>query len=286
MVATPIGNLEDISVRALRVLREVPLIAAEDTRRTAKLLSSHGIATPTVSFHSHNARSRVPELVRRLELGDDVALVSDAGTPGISDPGLELVEACLHRGIAVDPIPGPSAPLAAAVASGFPLDCLTIMGFCPSRGASRASFLRTLSALPGAATFFESPHRIRRTVEELGIFLGSRQICIARELTKVHQEFLRGPADAISASTIAERGEFTIVIGPKTDSAVRSEPLSDVDILLSFNRISKSLGASSRRQAVSSTAAELGLSQREVYAAIERAKNSGEQHNDDTHNEL
>jgi 16S rRNA (cytidine1402-2'-O)-methyltransferase len=137
VVATPIGNLEDITLRALRVLREVAVIAAEDTRRTAKLLAHYAITTPTVSFHQHNTRTRVPQLLARLNRGETVAVVSDAGTPGISDPGLELIQACWDGGISIDPIPGASAPLAAAVASGFPLEPLTIFGFAPARAQAR-----------------------------------------------------------------------------------------------------------------------------------------------------
>src|SRR5205814_6793674 len=145
VVATPIGNLEDITLRALRVLREVDVIAAEDTRRTARLLSHHGISTPTVSFHEHNTRSRVPQLVSRLEAGEDVAVVTDAGTPGVSDPGLELVQAAIDRGIRVDPIPGASAPLAALIASGFPLAPFTVFGFAPYRSKDRKRWLEEIA---------------------------------------------------------------------------------------------------------------------------------------------
>src|SRR5687768_17130217 len=164
VVATPIGNLEDITLRALRVLREVPLIAAEDTRRTARLLARHAVSTPTISFHEHNARSRLPQLIARLQRGESVALVTDAGTPGISDPGTELVQACIEAGIGVDPIPGVSAPLAAAVASGFPLMPLTILGFPPYRSKDRRHWFETLCGTTNTVTFFEAPHRIADTL--------------------------------------------------------------------------------------------------------------------------
>src|SRR5688572_26257188 len=194
VVATPIGNLEDITLRALRVLREVPLIAAEDTRRTARLLARHAVSTPTISFHEHNARSRLPRLIARLQRGESVALVTDAGTPGISDPGTELVQACIEAGIGVDPIPGASAPLAAAVASGFPLMPLTIFGFPPHRSKDRSNWFSAVSKTTTTVTFFEAPHRIAETLRTAASILGERPMVVARELTKVHQEFLRGTA--------------------------------------------------------------------------------------------
>src|SRR5687768_12742892 len=153
VVATPIGNLEDVTLRALRVLRTVDLIAAEDTRRTARLLAHHGISTPTLSFHQHNTRGRVPQLVARLQQGASVALVTDAGTPGVSDPGVELVQACVTAGIVVDPVPGVSAPLAAAIGSGFPVIPLTVLGFAPSRSKDRLRWLEEVSAIKNTVTF-------------------------------------------------------------------------------------------------------------------------------------
>src|SRR5687767_6933993 len=187
VVATPIGNLEDITLRALRVLREADVIAAEDTRRTARLLSRHAISTPTVSFHEHNTRSRIPDLIRRLEAGKCVALVTDAGTPGVSDPGVELVQACIDARIPVDPVPGVSAPLTAAMASGFSLDPLTIFGFPPHRSKDRTDWIRTVSETRSTLTFFEAPHRIVQTLRLAAAVLGKRPIMLARELTKVHQ---------------------------------------------------------------------------------------------------
>src|SRR5687768_214696 len=192
VVATPIGNLEDITLRALRVLREVAVIAAEDTRRTARLLAHHGIPTPTLSFHEHNTRARVPMLLKKLLAGNDVALVSDAGTPGVSDPGAELVAACVEAGVPVEPVPGASAPLAAAVASGFPLVPISLYGFAPARSKDRALWLQDLRNITHTVVFFEAPHRIRLALRELVDVFGERPIVVARELTKVHQEFLRG----------------------------------------------------------------------------------------------
>ena len=182
VVATPIGNLEDITMRALRVLREANVVAAEDTRRTAKLLSHYGIPTPTLSFHAHNSRLRLPQLLDRLDRGDSVALVTDAGTPGISDPGVELVAACRERGIAVDPIPGASAALLAAVASGFPLNSVTILGFPPLKAKDRAAWFEGLARAEQTVVFFESPHRIVSTLSDLGkCLLATPDLCRERD---------------------------------------------------------------------------------------------------------
>lgn len=274
VVATPIGNLEDITLRALRVLREADLIAAEDTRRTARLLARHAISTPTVSFHEHNTRTALPKLLSRLEESKSVALVSDAGTPGISDPGVELVRACIEGGIPVEPIPGVSAALTAAVASGFPLIPLTIAGFPPSRSKDRNTWLLTLSDIQSTITFFEAPHRIQATLRAASEIFGNRPIMLGRELTKIHQEFLRG-----TASELAERlqtpirGEFTVVIDQVglTPNNIGAMVAGDEDIAMEFGRITDS-AAISRREAVRATAQRLGISSRHVYAAIERAK--------------
>jgi 16S rRNA (cytidine1402-2'-O)-methyltransferase len=274
VVATPIGNLEDVTLRALRVLREVDLIAAEDTRRTARLLAHHGIATPTQSFHAHNANARVPQLVERLRSGQRVALVTDAGTPGISDPGAELVRASAEAGIAIDPVPGVSAPLAAAIASGFPLIPLTIFGFPPIKSKDRTAWFSAISEVSHAVTFFEAPHRIRRTMVEAGQYLGKRQIMVARELTKVHQEFLRGTAEDLAGMFDSPRGEFTIVIGPSEEAHQTIYPVSSDSIINEFWQLTDS-GVVTRREAVSSLAKKHRLSARDVYRMVEEAKQSG-----------
>jgi len=275
VVATPIGNLEDITLRALRVLREADLIAAEDTRRTARLLARHAISTPTVSFHEHNTRTALPKLISHLEEGRSVALVTDAGTPGISDPGVELVRACIERGFPVEPIPGVSAALTAAVVSGFPLIPLTIAGFPPHRSKDRNNWLQTLADIKSTVTFFESPHRIEATLRALALISGNRPIMVGRELTKVYQEFLRG-----TASEVRERlqtpvkGEFTVVVGPigRTTELVAPEVVpTDEAIATEFGHTIDS-GAISRREAVRVTAQRLGVPSRHVYAAIERSK--------------
>jgi 16S rRNA (cytidine1402-2'-O)-methyltransferase len=271
VVATPIGNLEDVTLRALRVLRTVDVIAAEDTRRTARLLSHHGISTPTLSFHQHNTRARLPQLLSRLNRGDSIALVTDAGTPGVSDPGVELVEACIAAGVTVDPIPGVSAPLTAAIASGFPLIPLTILGFAPSRAKDRVEWLRNIEAIQNTVTFFETPHRIAQTMAEAATILGERQILLGRELTKAHQEFLRGTARELAATVQRARGEFTVVVGPVVSAKGPSES-ADESVVASYLCYSTEDPLMTRRAAISATAKRHGLAARDVYRIVEQHK--------------
>jgi 16S rRNA (cytidine1402-2'-O)-methyltransferase len=279
VVATPIGNLEDITLRALRVLREADIIAAEDTRRTAKLLAHYTVDTRTMSFHAHNVRTRVPQLLSRLQAGESVALVTDAGTPGISDPGVELVTAAVEAGLSVDPVPGVSAPLAAVVASGFPMDPLTILGFAPYRLKALEDWLNDLVSLTSTFTFFETPHRLRRTLATAGHIFGDRPIMLGRELTKLHQEFLHGSFISVLGQLTENRGEFTIVVGPKEKEAKSASHLpSDATIANEFYRVTKTVKVS-RRVAVLSVAKTLGCSSRHVYAAVERAKKATDHHN-------
>jgi len=275
VVATPIGNLEDITLRALRVLREVDVIAAEDTRRSARLLNHHGIATRTISFHEHNARSRVPQLISRLEGGESVAIVTDAGTPGVSDPGLELVKEAIEKGIRIDPIPGASAPLVALIASGFEMVPFTVFGFAPNKANARQSWLEEISQTPHTFSFFEAPHRIQATLRQAGPVFGERPIMAARELTKLHQELLRGTASELAEQVSDPRGEFTIVVGHAAKHLYSGEiRLSDEDVAREFWRITE-IGGGSRRQAVTELARKSGRSARDVYSAIERVKKLG-----------
>jgi 16S rRNA (cytidine1402-2'-O)-methyltransferase len=274
VVATPIGNLEDITLRALRVLREADLIAAEDTRRTAKLLAHYAIATPSVSFHEHNTRSRLSQLLSRLEGNANIALVTDAGMPGVSDPGVELVRAALEKGIPVDVIPGPSAPLTAAVASGFPLEPFTILGFPPVKGKARTAWFQGVSSIPHSLSFFEAPHRIQKTLRELASLLGDRPILLGRELTKAHQEYQRGTADGLLGHTTDPRGEYTVVVGPKAASDGQVIKASDQDIYAEFGQQPETAGVS-RRERVAAVARKHGRSAKEVYSIIEKMKNSG-----------
>ncbi|MEQ1756798.1 MAG: 16S rRNA (cytidine(1402)-2'-O)-methyltransferase [Vicinamibacterales bacterium] len=275
IVSTPIGHLDDITLRALNVLKAVDLIAAEDTRRTAKLLSHYGITTPSVSFHEHNTRSRLPSLIRRLKAGESVALVSDAGTPVLSDPGLELVQACIEEGIQVDPIPGASAPLALAVVSGFPLFPTTLLGFPPARSVERKKWFKTLTAFPHPVTFFEAPHRIERTLAELSEISGERPIVVGRELTKVHQTVYRGTVRSVHEGGVTARGEFTVMLGPAHEAQSNTEstgvPPSDQALMAEFGELTENSGVG-RREALKSLSTKHGLSTKYVYAAIERGK--------------
>ena len=210
VVATPIGNLEDLSFRALRVLKDVQLIAAEDTRRTAKLLAHYKIQCPMVSLREHNERRETPRLLERLAAGESIALVSDAGTPTISDPGASLIRVVRERRIPVVPIPGPSAITTALSASGLPADSFVFLGFPPRAGPQRAEWLSRLTAEPRTVVFFEAPHRARRTLEDLHRTIGTRPILVSRELTKKYEKL-------VVYNTLAplpDRGEFTIIVGP------------------------------------------------------------------------
>jgi 16S rRNA (cytidine1402-2'-O)-methyltransferase len=274
LVATPIGNLEDITLRALRILREVAVIAAEDTRRTAKLLNHHAIRTPTVSFHEHNAHARTPQLLKRLQAGESVAIVSDAGTPGVSDPGLELVRACIDAGVPVDPIPGASAVLTALVASGFSTEPVTFLGFAPNRGSARTKWLRRIDDLEHTVVFFEAPHRIRTLLRDAASILGERPLLVGRELTKMHQELLRGSALDLANSLNEPRGEFTVVVGPKPQRVDMVGDIPDSAAIVSEFRQMTDSGGFSRRGAISQLARKYGRPSREIYSRLEAAKTS------------
>src|SRR5271156_1130958 len=216
VVATPIGNLEDISLRALRILKEADVIACEDTRQTMKLLSHFDLRKKLVSYHEHNEITRAAELVIDLEQGAQVALVSDAGTPAVSDPGHRLVSLCLRHGIAVVPVPGASAFIAALAASGMAIEEFTFIGFLPSRQTERRKALRTLASEPRTLVLYEAPHRLLDTLEDAFEILGNRPAVIAREVTKVYEEFLRGHIEDLVATARKNppRGEITLLIGP------------------------------------------------------------------------
>jgi len=270
VVATPIGNLEDITVRALRVLREVAVIAAEDTRRTARLLARHAITTPTTSLHEHNESAKSSSLVARLQRGDHIALVSDAGTPTVSDPGGRLIRAAIDAGIRVEPIPGPSAVLAALAASGLASDSFAFLGFPPTRSKDRKQWFARLRSVGGTVVFFEAPHRIRETLGDLRRTVGDCHIVLARELTKAHEELVRGPISTVVAALRKHLGEFTVVaeIGEVTNNENRL-----VDWSLEFGEMTAVPGVSKRR-AVSILARKHGLAPNRVYEAIEEAKKS------------
>src|SRR5579864_912007 len=199
VVATPIGNLEDITLRALRVLREAAVIAAEDTRHTSRLLARHAIDTPTTSVHQHNEAQKAVTILARLERGENVALVSDAGTPTISDPGSRLIRRAIEAGFRVEPIPGPSAVMAALAASGLSADGFCFLGFPPTRSNERKQWFERVRSVRGVIVFFEAPHRVHRTLDELRTVVGDCAICVGRELTKLHEELVRGPISIVSS---------------------------------------------------------------------------------------
>jgi 16S rRNA (cytidine1402-2'-O)-methyltransferase len=214
IVATPIGNLEDITLRALRVLKEVALIAAEDTRRTQALLSRYDLRTPLTSYHEHNERTKAPALVGRLARGESIALVSDAGTPAISDPGYRLVVAAVAAGIQVTPIPGPSALIAALSAAALPSDRFIFEGFLPARKTERRARLQDLRSERRTLIFYEAPHRVADLLRDIFDVLGDREITVAREVSKVHEEFLRGRAGELVRRLAGRevKGELTLVV--------------------------------------------------------------------------
>ena len=217
VVATPIGNLEDITLRALRVLREADLIAAEDTRRTRTLLRAHGVSGPLVSYHEHNKEARGPELVAALQAGRRVALVTDAGTPGVADPGFQLVRQARAAGITVVPVPGPSAVVTVLSASGVPADRFVFEGFLPAKPGRRRARLQTLAGLGRPVVLYESPHRIAATLAAIGDVFGEVEVVLAREVTKQFEEFRLGSPEALAAAAQAGRirGEITLVVNPR-----------------------------------------------------------------------
>jgi 16S rRNA (cytidine1402-2'-O)-methyltransferase len=274
VVATPIGNLEDITVRALRVLREVTVICAEDTRRTSQLLARHAIVTPTTSLHEHNESSKSASVIARLRRGDHVALVSDAGTPTVSDPGARLIRAAIDAGIRIEPIPGPSAVLTALAASGLPTDSFTFLGFPPTRSKDRKRWFERARQVGGTVVFFEAPHRIQSTLADLRVAVGDCEIAVGRELTKAHEQLVRGPISTVLAALVEIRGEFTVVVDiGLTANNNRPEPLSDAEIAREFGVLTIN-GGSTRRQAIAYLAKKHSLAANKVYETLEKAKKS------------
>lgn len=232
IVATPIGNLEDITFRALRVLREVDVIAAEDTRHTQILLSHHDIHTPLTSYHEHNEKTKAQELVTRLARGKNIALVSDAGTPAISDPGFRLVVQAIRAGVRIIPIPGASALTAVLSATGLPTDRFVFEGFLPAKKKLRRERLQTLRDETRTLIFYEAPHRLKDTLDDIHELLGNREAVLAREVTKIHEEFLRGPVSALvrELGSGEVRGEVTLIISGSAGESRVNEDLLKAEI--------------------------------------------------------
>lgn len=271
LVATPIGNLEDITLRALRTLREVDLVACEDTRRTGRLLRRFEIDKPLLSYREHNEAARAAELVRRAQGGESIAVVSDAGTPGISDPGFRAARAAVEAGVRVVPIPGANAALAALTASGLPTDRFRFEGFLPPRKTKRRAALEPLRAETATVVFYEAPHRIAATLQDIAAALGPRPLVLARELTKLHEECLRGTAEEIAAeleSRPVVKGEIVLLIGAAETSA--TDGLAPLE-----TRVAALIGQGlERMEAVKRAARERGLSKRDAYRMLE-ARRSG-----------
>ena len=261
LVATPIGNLRDITLRALDTLRTADLIACEDTRVTRKLLTAHGIAGRLTAYHDHNAAEAGPALIERVEAGDVVALVSDAGTPSISDPGFRLVREANARGVPVTVLPGASAPLAALVLSGLPADRFHFAGFPPPRQAARRTFLRTLADIDATLVLLESPRRLGASLADMNEIFGSRQAAVARELTKLHEEVVRDDLESLAVKYAAEgapRGEIVVLIAPPAERAATSE--SEIDA-----RLGEALAIMSVRDAAAFVAEATDTPRRTVY---------------------
>ena len=264
VVATPIGNLEDISGRAIRILGGVDLIACEDTRQTLKLLQRYGISKPLISYHEHNERERAVELLRELTSGKNIAIVSDAGTPLIADPGYRLVAEARSQGITVSPVPGPAALVAALSASGLPTDSFLFHGFLPAKQGQRRMLLEELKSLHATLVFYEAPHRILETLGDIAETLGPRRVVLARELTKIHEEFLSGTPEELLAALQKRsslKGEFTVMIAKSEAVPADETPLDAA--------VEKLIQAGvPRMEALKTVARQRGLSKREVYKKL------------------
>jgi 16S rRNA (cytidine1402-2'-O)-methyltransferase len=270
LVATPVGNLEDISLRALRILKEVDMIACEDTRHTAKLLTHYGIRTPSRSYYKFNEESRALQLIEMLREGKNIALVSDSGTPLVSDPGYEIVSACRREGIQVIPIPGPSAAIAALIASGLPSDSFCFAGFLPSKASLRKRKLEELAAIPATLILYEAPHRILSSLEDMAAVLGSRRATVARELTKMHEELLHGTLPELLNLLKARdriQGEITLVIERGESTPVAAAYPESLRLHLEEEMQKTGLP---RNEALKSVAKQRGITRKEAYNALSK----------------
>jgi len=268
LCATPIGNLEDLTFRALRILKEADLIAAEDTRHTKKLLNHYQIATPLTSYHRHNAKQKGARLVELLGEGKQIALVSDAGTPGISDPGSLMVQLAIEAGFPVVPIPGATAAISALVASGLPTDRFAFEGFLPRSNQERQGFLTRLQAEERTLVFYEAPHRLLATLRDFEKLFPGRKMVAARELTKHYEEFLRGTATQLIEhfEAVSPKGEFTLLIEGKQKNPEQPPLLTKEQIIQLVEEIK--IGGLDEKEAIKEAAKELGLPKREVYQVV------------------
>lgn len=275
IVATPIGNLEDITLRAVRILKEADVIACEDTRHTQKLLNHYNIHKSLVSYHEHNEMTRSPELVLQMEQGAKVALVSDAGMPLVSDPGYRLVTLCVRHKIAVVPVPGPSAIVAALAGSGLPTDQFVFVGFLPARGSERQRALQRLRIEERTIIFYEAPQRLAECLADAVEILGDRAACVARELTKLHEEFSRGKLSdlAESFSKVPPRGEVTVVLGPAEPMAATNAGESAQGLAQRVEELVQQAKLD-RKEALKLAAKERGLTRRDAYRQIVQDKPS------------
>jgi 16S rRNA (cytidine1402-2'-O)-methyltransferase len=273
VVATPIGNLEDMTLRAIKILKLVQLVAAEDTRRTGILLRHFDITTPILSVHEHNEHARVERIKSQLAKGESVALVTDAGTPGISDPGAALVGAIRDAGFTVEPIPGASAVAAAISASGITTHGFTFLGFPPIRSKDRKLWFADAfeSSKKRMVVFFEAPHRVLKTIEELGNYV-KRPIIVGRELTKIHEEFVKGTPEELLKRFESPHGEFTLMIPPERPEERVMEEVTDETVMELFGQITDIGASASKRDAAREVGERLGLTARQVYEIVERNK--------------
>ena len=270
LVATPIGNLDDMSIRMVNTLKEVDRIAAEDTRNTGLLLKHFGIETKQISFHEHNAKEKIPVLLDMLQSGNDIAQVSDAGLPSISDPGHDLVQAALDAGISVVPIPGPSAGITALIASGLAPQPHIFYGFLPRKAGQQKEFFTSKKSYPETQIFYESPHRVRATLENMLAVYGDRQVVLVRELTKIHEEYQRGLISELLAYTSEHppKGECLLIVAGAAEDAPQEisqeQILAEIDLLVE--------AGSKKNQAIKEVAKKYGRNKSELYAVYHENK--------------
>ncbi len=275
MVGTPIGNLEDMTLRAIRILKEVDVIACEDTRRTQTLLNHYLIRTRTTSYHEHNEMTKAPELIIELEEGSNIALVSDAGMPVISDPGFRLIKLAIRHGIRVIPVPGASAFVAALAAAGLPVNKFFFSGFLPAKAAARQKVLEEIKNQAFTHVFYEAPHRIRETLAQMEEILGPRPVVVAREVTKAYEEFLRGtPSEVLSQLQKNVKGEITLLVGPPAPESqgtpvTRRSISEEIETLMAGNALDE-------RAALKAVARARGISKSEAYRLWQREKGKRE----------